>query len=76
MAVPFRLTRTPGGLRLHGRADFAPDAADADRLLLLAEPAEDDAVTVIVDVDPRGQGRFPAMAPTATASTCTRSTPT
>jgi alkylation response protein AidB-like acyl-CoA dehydrogenase len=34
--APFRLERAPGGSRLHGHADFVPDAAGASRLLLLA----------------------------------------
>lgn len=34
--LPFRLEPSPGGLRLHGTAAFVPDAAEADRLLLLA----------------------------------------
>jgi len=34
--VPFRLERTSDGLRLHGHASFAPDAAEAGPLLLLA----------------------------------------
>jgi alkylation response protein AidB-like acyl-CoA dehydrogenase len=52
--VPFRLERSSHGLRLHGRAAFVPDAADAGRLLLLAvDPV---GVPVIVDVGPQASG--------------------
>jgi alkylation response protein AidB-like acyl-CoA dehydrogenase len=44
--APFRLERAPGGLRLHGRAGFVPDAADASRLLLLAIDAGGEPVIV------------------------------
>ena len=49
--IPFRLERSAGGLRLHGRAAFTPDAADASRLLLLA--ASPDGTPVIADLDPQ-----------------------
>lgn len=67
--VPFRLDRTPDGLRLHGRADFVPDAAAAGRLLLLARaPGEGgapggDGVPVVVDLDPRAPGLSAAAQP-------------
>jgi alkylation response protein AidB-like acyl-CoA dehydrogenase len=49
-AIPFRLVRTPGGLRLDGSAAFVLDAAEADRLLI---PALDpDGTPVIVDAGP------------------------
>jgi alkylation response protein AidB-like acyl-CoA dehydrogenase len=44
--APFRLDRVDGGLRLHGRAGFVPDAADASRLLLLALDPEGEPVIV------------------------------
>jgi alkylation response protein AidB-like acyl-CoA dehydrogenase len=47
---PFRVERSADGLRLHGRAAFVPDAADADRLLLLA--VGPDGGPVIVHVEP------------------------
>jgi alkylation response protein AidB-like acyl-CoA dehydrogenase len=50
-APPFRLKR---GMRLHGRATFVPDAADADRLLLLAR--DQDGAPVVVDVPPEAPG--------------------
>ena len=53
---PFRLEQTSGGLRLHGQAAFAPDAAEATRLLLLAGTTEDDGALVIIDVDPGTAG--------------------
>jgi alkylation response protein AidB-like acyl-CoA dehydrogenase len=52
--APFRIERSPRGPRLHGRAAFVPDAADAGRLLLLA--LEPGGVPVIVDVEPRVAG--------------------
>ena len=42
----FRLERSAGGMRLSGRAEFVPDAAGADRVLVIAD---DDGVAVIVD---------------------------
>jgi alkylation response protein AidB-like acyl-CoA dehydrogenase len=44
--VPFRLERTPGGLRLRGHAGFVPDAAEASTLLLLALDAVGEPVIV------------------------------
>jgi alkylation response protein AidB-like acyl-CoA dehydrogenase len=45
---PFRLERSAAGLTLHGRAAFVPDAADAGRLLLLAdEPGAGPAIVAI-----------------------------
>jgi alkylation response protein AidB-like acyl-CoA dehydrogenase len=46
VGAPFRLERTPGGLRLHGRASFVPDAADASRLLVVALDPGGEAVLV------------------------------
>jgi alkylation response protein AidB-like acyl-CoA dehydrogenase len=46
--VPFTITSTPDGLRLGGRAEFVPDAAGAQRLLLLARDAA--GTPAIVDV--------------------------
>jgi alkylation response protein AidB-like acyl-CoA dehydrogenase len=34
--VPFSIERSKHGMRLHGQAGFVPDAAEAERLLLLA----------------------------------------
>jgi alkylation response protein AidB-like acyl-CoA dehydrogenase len=52
--TPFRLVASPRGLRLHGRADFVPDAGEAGRLLLLAlSPA---GTPVIVDAGPHTPG--------------------
>ncbi|TDV49910.1 acyl-CoA dehydrogenase family protein [Actinophytocola oryzae] len=48
---PFRLER---GMLLHGSATFVPDAADADRLLVLAR--DHDGVPVVVDVPPSAPG--------------------
>jgi alkylation response protein AidB-like acyl-CoA dehydrogenase len=42
---PFRIEHSRAGQRLHGHADFVPDAAEADRLLL---PALDPAGTPVV----------------------------
>jgi alkylation response protein AidB-like acyl-CoA dehydrogenase len=47
--LPFRIERTAGGLRLHGRAAFVPDATGASQLLLLA--ADPDGIPVIVAAD-------------------------
>lgn len=47
---PFRIERSPDGLRLHGRAAFVPDAADAGRLLLRALDLH--GVPVVVAVEP------------------------
>ncbi|WP_029114793.1 acyl-CoA dehydrogenase family protein [Mycobacterium sp. URHB0044] len=43
---PFQLDHTAGGIRLTGRAEFVPDAVDADRLLVVAD---DGGVAVLVD---------------------------
>jgi alkylation response protein AidB-like acyl-CoA dehydrogenase len=45
--VPFWVAKTAGGLRLHGQAAFAPDAAAASRLLVLARAVEDGAPVVV-----------------------------
>jgi alkylation response protein AidB-like acyl-CoA dehydrogenase len=52
--APFRIERSPRGLRLHGEAAFVPDAPDAGRLLLLARDPGD--TPVIVDVEPQAGG--------------------
>jgi alkylation response protein AidB-like acyl-CoA dehydrogenase len=52
--VPFRIEQSARRLRLYGRAAFVPDAADADRLLLLATGLSGELV--IADVDPRAPG--------------------
>jgi alkylation response protein AidB-like acyl-CoA dehydrogenase len=46
--APFELGTTRLGWRIHGRAAFVPDAAEAQRLLLPARDA--DGVAVLVDV--------------------------
>jgi alkylation response protein AidB-like acyl-CoA dehydrogenase len=47
-AVPFRIEDSPAGPRLSGHAGFVPDAAEADRLLLLAlDPAGAPVVVVL-----------------------------
>jgi alkylation response protein AidB-like acyl-CoA dehydrogenase len=51
---PFRIEASPEGPRIHGRADFVPDAADVDDLLLLALDA--DGTPVLVRVDPSVAG--------------------
>ena len=47
--APFRLERSAGRLRLYGHAGFVPDAAGADRLLLLARGL--DSVPVVVPLE-------------------------
>jgi alkylation response protein AidB-like acyl-CoA dehydrogenase len=51
---PYRLEKNGGRLRLLGRADFVPDAAGADRLLLLARDAA--AAPVLVAAEPTAPG--------------------
>jgi alkylation response protein AidB-like acyl-CoA dehydrogenase len=51
MAPPFRLERAVDELRLIGRTAFVPDAAGADRVLVVAEDAATGAA-VLVDVGP------------------------
>jgi alkylation response protein AidB-like acyl-CoA dehydrogenase len=51
---PFRIEQSASGLRLHGRAAFAPDAAGVSRLLLLA--ADPRGVPVVVDATPTMRG--------------------
>jgi alkylation response protein AidB-like acyl-CoA dehydrogenase len=46
---PFRIEASPEGPRVHGRADFVPDAADVDDLLLLALDADGTPVLVHAD---------------------------
>jgi alkylation response protein AidB-like acyl-CoA dehydrogenase len=62
-AAPFCVETTPGGLRVHGQADFVPDAPGADRLLLLA-----DGVVVVVHDDAPGLGVTPQPVVDATRS--------
>jgi alkylation response protein AidB-like acyl-CoA dehydrogenase len=52
--VPFEIQRSGGGLRVHGRSSFVPDAGDAARLLLLANDVGGTAV--IVDVATNAPG--------------------
>lgn len=54
---PFRIVRSEGRLRVHGRAAFVTDAVEADRLLLLALDAEHGPVIVEVDPHALGLGR-------------------
>ncbi|CAN5170879.1 acyl-CoA dehydrogenase family protein [soil metagenome] len=44
--APFTIVTTPDGLRVDGRAEFVPDADDAQRLLLLARDASGTPVVV------------------------------
>ncbi|HEX4089643.1 MAG TPA: acyl-CoA dehydrogenase family protein [Trebonia sp.] len=60
---PFLLEGTPGRLRLHGQAAFAPDATEADRLLLLAGAEGSGAAVVVIDVDPGVVGLTVAAQP-------------
>ena len=48
-ALPFRVERSGGGVRVRGEAAFALDATEADRLLLPAVDADGSAVLVPVD---------------------------
>jgi alkylation response protein AidB-like acyl-CoA dehydrogenase len=52
--VPFTISESARGLRLHGRADFVPDADAAKRLLLLAN--EPSGTPVIVSVAAQSAG--------------------
>lgn len=52
--APFELATTRLGWRVHGRADFVPDATEAHRLLLPARDADGGAV--LVDVVPDAPG--------------------
>jgi len=51
---PFRLEAGPEGPRVHGRADFVPDAADASDLLLVAKGLDGDPVLVHVPISTPG----------------------
>ncbi|MFI0353099.1 acyl-CoA dehydrogenase family protein [Actinomadura sp. 9N407] len=53
-AAGFRLERSARGLRLHGRADFVPDAPDADHLLLPALGPDGTPVIVAAGPDTTG----------------------
>jgi alkylation response protein AidB-like acyl-CoA dehydrogenase len=55
---PFRLERSPGDVRLSGRAEFVPDAAGADRVLVLAD---DGGVVVLVDASGLTAGEQPVL---------------
>lgn len=50
--APFRLERSATGLRLHGGAAFVPDAAGADRVLVLARDSGQPVVVVADRDDP------------------------
>ena len=52
----FHVEAAPGGVRLRGRADFVPDATEADRLLVLARDAAGEPVVVRVEPDHPGVG--------------------
>jgi len=54
VSAPFRIEPSPAGDRLHGQAAFVPDAASADRLLLLA--ADQGGSLAIVDAESRRHG--------------------
>ena len=47
--LPFRVERSAGRVRVHGRAAFVADAVEADRLLLPALDADSRPVVVVVD---------------------------
>jgi alkylation response protein AidB-like acyl-CoA dehydrogenase len=65
--LPFRLERTTaGGWRVSGRAGFVPDAAGADRLLLLARDPR--GVPVAVSLPPGGPGLRVAAQPVLDAT--------
>ena len=51
---PFQIASGNDGLRVFGRADFVPDAVDADRLLLLAHDLTGQPVLVSVPGDAAG----------------------
>ena len=65
-SAPFRIERSARGLRLHGRAAFVPDAAQASRLLLLA--LDPGGVPVIADVEPHAPGLGVAAQPVLDAT--------
>ncbi len=52
--VPFHIERSGGGLRIHGRSSFVPDAFDAPRLLLLADDPAATPVIVVVSAHAPG----------------------
>ncbi len=54
LSAPFRVEAAGAQLRLHGRADFVPDAVQADRLLLLALDPAGTPVLVVVEPQPGG----------------------
>jgi alkylation response protein AidB-like acyl-CoA dehydrogenase len=64
--VPFRIERSPRGLRLHGRAAFVPDAAEAGRLLLLA--LDPSGTPVVVAAEPQTFGLAVSAQPVLDAS--------
>lgn len=65
-SFPFRLDRCAGGLRLHGRAAFVPDAAQAGRLLLFALDPE--GAPIVVDAEPAAPGLDVAEQPVLDAT--------
>jgi alkylation response protein AidB-like acyl-CoA dehydrogenase len=64
--VPFRLERSLNGLRLHGRAAFVPDAAEAGLLLLLA--LDPGGAPVVVAAEPQTFGLVVAAQPVLDAT--------
>jgi alkylation response protein AidB-like acyl-CoA dehydrogenase len=64
--VPFSIERSQRGLALHGQAGFVPDAAEAERLLLMAlEPGGEPS---IVEVQPHAPGLSVAAQPVLDAT--------
>ncbi len=53
-AIPFRLERDSATLRLHGTAEFVPDAAQAQQLLVAALDADGVPVMVVTTPDQPG----------------------
>ena len=63
--VPFRIERSPHGLRLHGRASFVPDATQAGRLLV---PALDPGGAVVLVAAAQAPGLEVAAQPVLDAT--------
>ena len=64
--VPFSLERSKHGMRLYGQAGFVPDAAEAERLLLLA--LDPGGLPSIVQVRPAAPGLGVAAQPVLDAT--------
>ncbi len=66
IAPPYRVAPSAGAYHLSGRADFVPDAVDADQLLLLA--ADPGGEPVVVAVEPGHPGLAVAGQPVLDAT--------